>query len=452
MSRKNADTTDNSSTEQSNRSRGSTTRRGVLTGVAALGSTALLGSASGGLISASDTTQSTPLADQLQLLDAAGVQQAKEMSDPTDVDILNYALALEHLEYAFYRDGLKEFGHDELMGASALESFSETVRMEVPAYLAEIRDNEKAHVDAIAQTVEKLDGTPATAAEYDFGYETPSEFLATGKALENTGVSAYAGAAPMIMSNKVLSAALSIHTVEARHASFLNLVNSTSPFPKAFDEAKSMEEVLKIAGQFITSTKEKQKKENAKQNSDSGKPERKQDDGTSDLDVLNYALTLEHLEYAFYRDGLKEFSDSELENAVLCRFGDGEVTDGLKSDLAEIRDHEKAHVDAITKTVKKLDGTPVEEAEYDFGYETASEFLGVAQALENTGVAAYLGAGPTVSNDTVFEAAASIQSVEARHAGFLNELNGDLPFPKGFDEAKSMKEVTKIAGQFIVSN
>jgi hypothetical protein len=112
--------------------------------------------------------------------------------------------------------------------------------------------------------------------------------------------------------------------------------------------------------------------------------------------------------------------------------------------------HEAAHVSAISDTVEQLGGTPVEEAEYDFGYETPTEFLGVAKALENTGVAAYKGAAPTVSNEAVFRAALGIHSVEARHAAFLNELNAASPFPKGVDKPKSMSEVTEIAGEFIV--
>ncbi|WP_330633268.1 ferritin-like domain-containing protein [Halocatena halophila] len=422
------------------------TRRAMLTGAAAIGSTALLGNASGGLAHLAGSGGSQ------QAQSGTNKSAAQDKKTP-DITVLNYALTLEHLEYAFYRDGLKEFSDDELKEAKALDGFGETVRREVPEYLAEIRDNEKAHVDAITKTVKDLGGEPVSEAEYTFGYESPSKFLATGKALENTGVAAYAGAAPDIVSNAVLEAALSIHTVEARHASFLNLVNTSSPFPNAFDKAKSMDEVLEIAGQFIAASGEDNStkdKKNGESNKKKQTPERKTDDGTSDLDVLNYALTLEHLEYAFYRDGLKEFSDDELENAVFCRFGDKEVISTVPSRLGAIRDHEKAHVDTITETVKKLGGKPVSEAKYDFGYETPAEFLGVAQALENTGVAAYLGAGPAVSNDKVFKAAASIQSVEARHAGFLNELNSELPFPKGFDEAKSMKEVTEIAGQFIV--
>jgi len=366
-----------------------------------------------------------------------------------DVPILNYALTLEHLENAFYRDGLEMFSDDELMAADVLSSFNERVRMEVPEYLRTVGGHEAAHVSAISDTVESLNGTPVEEGEYDFGYETPSEFLAVAKALENTGVAAYAGAAPKVVNNDILGAAAGIHSVEARHASFLNLINGDSPHPKAVDEAKSVSEVLEIAGQFVTSEVDPSVYE---LDDDRATHDRKADNDTSDVDVLNYALTLEHLENAFYRDGLATFSDDELMNAdVLSSFGD-EIRMNVPDHLTAVGEHEAAHVSAITDTVEKLGGSPVEEAEYDFGYETPSEFLAVAKALENTGVAAYKGAAPTVSNDDVFSAAIAIHSVEARHAAFLNELNEESPFPSGVDEPKTMAEVTEIAGQFIVEN
>jgi hypothetical protein len=136
---------------------------------------------------------------------------------------------------------------------------------------------------------------------------------------------------------------------------------------------------------------------------------------------------------------------------ALSKFGE-EVRMKVPDHFRAVGDHEAAHVGAITKTVKKLGGDPVNEATYDFGYQTPSEFLGVAKALENTGVAAYKGAAPTVSNDEVFSAAIGIHSVEARHASFLNELNLTSPFPKAVDEPKTMQEVKEIAGQFIVEN
>jgi len=364
-----------------------------------------------------------------------------------DVPILNYALTLEHLENAFYRDGLEEFSDDELMNADALSNFNETVRMQVPEYLQTVGAHEKGHVDALAATIEDLNGEAVAEAEYEFGYSTPSEFFQVAMALENTGVSAYAGAATNIVNNDLLQVAAGIHSVEARHAAFLNLVNDEVPYPKAVDEARTVEEVLDIAGQFITSEVDPGVYE-----LDDERPthDRKAEKDTSDVQVLNYALTLEHLENAFYRDGLEKFSEQELMDAdILSDYG-SKVREKVPSHLQLAGDHEAAHVGAITDTVEKLGGTPVEEANYDFGYSSASEFLGVAKALENTGVSAYAGAAGTVKVDAVFDAAISIHSVEARHASFLNELNVESPFPMAVDEPRTMAEVTEIASQFIV--
>jgi rubrerythrin len=372
--------------------------------------------------------------------------ETESMAAP-DVPVLNYALTLEHLENAFYREGLEAFSDEQLRNADALDRFGEDVRMALPGHLETVGAHEAAHVTALADTVEQLGGTPVEEATYDFGYETPSEFLAVAQALENTGVAAYAGAAPAVVNNDVLAAAAGIHSVEARHASFLNLVNGTSPFPAGVDEAKSMSEVLEIAGQFVTSEVDPSVYETGE---DRPEPDRKADDDTSDVDVLNYALTLEHLENAFYREGLEAFSDEQLRNAdALDRFGE-DVRMALPGHLETVGAHEAAHVTALADTVEQLGGTPVEEATYDFGYETPSEFLGVAKALENTGVAAYKGAAPTVSNDDVFAAAIGIHSVEARHAALLNEVNAGSPFPAGVDKPKTMDEVTQVASQFIV--
>ena len=91
-----------------------------------------------------------------------------------DVPLLNYALTLEHLENAFYREGLETFSDDELMNADALSEFTGSVRMEVPDYLRTVGAHEAAHVTAITDTVEQLGGTPVEEGEYDFGYQTPS--------------------------------------------------------------------------------------------------------------------------------------------------------------------------------------------------------------------------------------------------------------------------------------
>jgi rubrerythrin len=166
-----------------------------------------------------------------------------------------------------------------------------------------------------------------------------------------------------------------------------------------------------------------------------------------DVDVLNYALTLEHLEYAFYAQGLELFN-----NASFRYLKD----DGFRKvgrNLKEIRAHEQAHVDTLIQVINSLGGTPVPACTYNFGFTDAVGFIATAQALENTGVMAYDGAVQFISDPGLRTAAATIATVEARHAAYLNLLadSRSLPFPDAFDMAKSEEEILAIAGPFIVS-
>lgn len=163
---------------------------------------------------------------------------AQEFTD--DIDVLNYALTLEHLEYAFYRDGLAGYTADNF-GEGIFDN------------LTLVRDHEGAHVDILVTTITDLGGTPVAEASYDFGYANADGFLAVAAALENTGVSAYDGAGAAIQNPDLLTAAGSIVAVEARHASYLNLVTGADPFPAAFETPLSRAEVLAIAGPFIVS-------------------------------------------------------------------------------------------------------------------------------------------------------------------------------------------------------
>ena len=141
---------------------------------------------------------------------------------PTDsvIDVLNFALTLEHLEAAFYNQGIAKGG---LIPASD------------GGYLALIARDENAHVKFLQTVITSLKGTPVPAGTYDFtggnnkgngpfkdvlsNYAT---YLAVGQVFEDTGVRAYKGQAPALIGNQVvLTAALSIHAVEARHASAL---------------------------------------------------------------------------------------------------------------------------------------------------------------------------------------------------------------------------------------
>ena len=103
--------------------------------------------------------------------------------------------------------------------------------------------------------------------------------------------------------------------------------------------------------------------------------------------------------------------------------------------------------------LKNPDGTPVEEARYDFGaaYDDPVAFMQTAMALENTGVSAYDGAGQFLTNPDLLTAAGTIVAVEARHASYLNLLNGEVPFPAAFETPLAPEKVLEIAGPFIAA-
>ncbi len=159
----------------------------------------------------------------------------------------------------------------------------------------------------------------------------------------------------------------------------------------------------------------------------------------SDIDVLNYALTLEHLEAAFYQL-VPEFE-----------FGEDGFGNPIDEYLTQIGEHETAHVETLTQVISDLGGEPVEAAEYDFGVTDAQSFLATAAAVENLGVSAYDGAGAAIEDPGLLTAAGSIAAVEARHAAYLNLLTGEIPFPAAVETPLSPDEVLEAATPFFVT-
>jgi hypothetical protein len=145
---------------------------------------------------------------------------------------------------------------------------------------------------------------------------------------------------------------------------------------------------------------------------------------SSDVDILNYALTLEYLESAFY--------DEAIANKALT--GDALTAAGV------VQKHEAAHVKALKKA---LGSAAVKKPKFDFKGTTAdqSKFLQTAAVLENTGVAAYSGQAGNIKQGAVLAAAVSILTVEARHASRFNTLLGENFAPASFDKPKSKKAV-----------
>jgi rubrerythrin len=180
--------------------------------------------------------------------------------------------------------------------------------------------------------------------------------------------------------------------------------------------------------------------------------------GVSDVDILNYALVLERLEYEFYRRYLNRYNESQIEGASIFNGFGNEVRSDIYDNLVEIRNHEKTHVQTLIKVIKSLGGKPVGgstlggQTEYDFGVTSVKEFVATAQVLEDTGVMAYDGAIAYIHRAGLQTASATIATVEARHASYLRLLNGKVPFPKPFDKPKAPRDVCEMVDPFITKS
>jgi hypothetical protein len=155
--------------------------------------------------------------------------------------------------------------------------------------------------------------------------------------------------------------------------------------------------------------------------------------GGSDVDILNFALTLEYLESSFYEEAKSR----------------AKLSGELKGLVEMLASDEQQHVEALTATIKKLGGKPVAEPKFDFPYNDTAGFLELAQTFEDTGVSAYDGAAPSIKSKEVLAAAGSIVQIEARHAAAIRLQNGEEPAPEAFNPPLEEAQVLKAVEPFI---
>ena len=159
----------------------------------------------------------------------------------------------------------------------------------------------------------------------------------------------------------------------------------------------------------------------------------------NDVKILNYALTLEFLEAAFYEQAVANSAFGS--NAALKQF----------AEIVAV--HERKHVNFLKSA---LGSKAIKSPTFDFGNAVTDQatFAATAQVLEDTGVKAYLGQVGNISVRGTLKAAATIATVEARHAAWIRFINGSagdlaavksdsLPAPKTFDVANSEKAILK---------
>ncbi|KAG5922841.1 hypothetical protein E4U53_003649 [Claviceps sorghi] len=166
-------------------------------------------------------------------------------------------------------------------------------------------------------------------------------------------------------------------------------------------------------------------------------------DGLNDGIILNYALTLEHLEGTFYRDGLAKYTAKDFADAGF----DASFYDNVK----RVAKDESDHVGFLTTALKAAGVEPVAACQYNFGYKDVKTFLATASILEGVGVSAYLGAAADIMSKKYLTAAGSILTVEARHSSYLRDHLKQVPFAQPFDAPLSYNEVYSLASQFITA-
>ena len=158
-----------------------------------------------------------------------------------------------------------------------------------------------------------------------------------------------------------------------------------------------------------------------------------------DTDILNFALTLEYLEAAFYAEAV----------------GKGALKGETKSFAKVVAGHEAAHVAALKSA---LGSHAVAKPKFDFKGTTANQakFEATSEVLEYTGVSAYLGQVGNISSKKVLAAAGAILPVEAWHAAWIADIrrHGGKPYPapSAFAEGKTKAQIlTAVKGTgFIV--
>ena len=169
--------------------------------------------------------------------------------------------------------------------------------------------------------------------------------------------------------------------------------------------------------------------------------------GSGDVGVLNYAYALEQLEADFYTKVVNNFYSgiSSIEKELFTDLYHHEVIH---------RDFFKAAISGATTQV-----LPTLEFQYpNVNFNDRNSVLATAKALEDTGVAAYNGAGKYITNSAYLVIAGKIVSVEARHASAIrNVINpgtaafsgDDVIDANGLDLAKEPKDIVMAAGGFI---
>ncbi|KAF9741008.1 hypothetical protein PMIN06_006629 [Paraphaeosphaeria minitans] len=225
--------------------------RSIISGLMALAP--LAAAAPAGIIARQGTSSSTTSSAAAATSSAAAVPPAAAPAAGkglTDVDILQFALTAEHLESTFYSQGFAKFPMSDFTALGLTDSQVKTLMV--------VGQTEATHVTTLQAAIAGAGAKPVEPCMYNFNasLKDAKTMVATARVLEAVGVSAYLGAAPLVNSSDVLTAAATIVTVEARHQAFIRSASGAEPIPAAFDTPLGPRAVFTLVSQFISSCPE----------------------------------------------------------------------------------------------------------------------------------------------------------------------------------------------------
>ncbi|CAF0920452.1 unnamed protein product [Adineta ricciae] len=356
-----------------------------------------------------------------------------------DIAALNYVLYLTRLQSSLYERFQSQFNQTAFISAGyAAQAYT---------YLNLILSHQRAHVNTLVSSIIALAGSAIPACTYNFNSITSvTGYLSAAQQLGQVGANAYVGVISGLTDPSLIELFGQLGDIEARHTVYLSqLVTNSSigTFPENFTKDASVADTYSATNSYITScsftlpqpltilpgafTFNGTIPAISSTITNYSRPMYDNDNR-----VLQLALNTEQMGVALYQTFINKLTNTIYSNMLTY--------------FQLIYQHELAHVAFLRQTLQNRGATPVATCNYTFtpNITDAASFIAYASIFENLETALYAYTANAVADPLVLTPLAGIFTVEAKHAGFLNNLNGISPFPDILNPTMNSTQVLSI--------